>query len=330
MENKGERPVKNPLTRREFLAGATAAGLGVSAAISAEGEKPDEGFKTKLHKAIILGGVNAKDCDACKAAGFEGFECGAWSVKPADAEAGRKIAEKAGLRIHSVLRGWTSFNNAKGVDGDIASVETSLRAAAGYGADAVLLVPCRTGVGGPQAGEFEYEFDPKTCHVTAVVKGNNAKWADYIKAQNEATDTSKAAVEKLIPAAEKAGVVIALENVWNNLWSKPDLFAAFVRMFDSKWVQAYFDIGNHVKYAAPELWIAALGKLLAKCHVKDFKLSSDGHGGSFTAIREGSVNWPAVRKELDKVGYNGWMTIEDGRVSLKEQNDRLDLIIAGK
>jgi hexulose-6-phosphate isomerase len=330
MDDKGEQPVKNPLTRREFLAGATAAGLGVSAALSAEGEKPDEGFKTKLHKALILGGANEKECDALKAAGFDGFECGAWSVKPEDAEAGRKIAEKAGLRIHSVLRGWTNFNDPKSLQADLASVETALKAAAGFGADAVLLVPCRTGVGGPQAWEFDYQFDPKTCHVTAVVKGDNAKWADYIKAQNEATDASKAAVEKLIPAAEKAGVVIALENVWNNLWCKPDLAAAFVRMFDSKWVRAYFDIGNHVKYAAPELWIAALGKLLAKCHVKDFKLKADGHGGDFVDIRDGSVNWPAVRKALDDVGYNGWMTIEGGGCSMKEHSARLDLIIAGK
>ena len=42
------------------------------------------------------------------------------------------------------------------------------------------------------------------------------------------------------------------------------------------------------------------------------------------------VDWPAVREQLDAVGYNGWMTIEgSGGLSLEEKNRRLDLIIAG-
>ena len=322
------------ISRRDFLAGTAAAGMGVFAgAVDGAGaaEKAETGFKTTLRKALIMGGISEKTCAAWKKAGFEGIECGAWSVKPDAAEAGRKVAEKCGLKIQSVLRGWVNFNNPKSVKGDIASVATSLKAARGYGADAVLLVPCRTGGTMPQPWEFDYEFDEKTARVTRVAKGDNSKYADYIKAQNVATDSSRKALEKLIPAAEKTGVVIALENVWNNLWSKPDLFAAFVRSFKSKWVQAYFDIGNHVKYAPPEEWIRALGKTIAKLHVKDFKLNANGQGGRFVNIRNGSVNWPVVRKELDKVGYNGWMTIEgSGGLSLTERNKRLDLIIAGK
>ena len=96
-------------------------------------------------------------------------------------------------------------------------------------------------------------------------------------------------------------------------------------------MQCYYDIGNHVKYAMPEEWIRALGKLIVKIHVKDFQLNPDGHGGKFVDIRDGSVNWPATRKELDAIGYNGCMTIEgSGRLSLEERNTRLGLIIAGK
>ena len=65
--------------------------------------------------------------------------------------------------------------------------------------------------------------------------------------------------------------------------------------------------------------------------MKDFKLNANGQGGSFCNIREGSIDWPLVRKELDKIGYNGWMTIEgSGGLSLEERSKRLDLIIAGK
>jgi len=126
-------------------------------------------------------------------------------------------------------------------------------------------------------------------------------------------------------------VIIALENVWNNLWVKPALFAHFVASFKSPWVQAYFDIGNHVRYAPPEEWLRALGKLIVKLHVKDFTLDrSLPQGGKFVHPRDGSINWPAVRNEIEKIGYSGFMTIEDGGLSLEEFRKRLDLIIAGK
>jgi hexulose-6-phosphate isomerase len=210
-------------------------------------------------------------------------------------------------------------------------VATALRVCQGYGADALLLVPCR--IGGmpmPEAWDFDIRYDDKTGHLKQVVAGDNAPYARYIEAHDHAVDASREAVKKLIPTAEKTGVKIALENVWNNLWVKPDLFRHFVASFDSPWVQAYFDIGNHVKYAPPEDWIRSLGKLIVKCHVKDFKLNPNGHGGQFVHPRDGSINWPVVRQALNEVGYNGWMTIEDGGLSLEEFNRRLDLIVAGK
>jgi len=321
--------MKSDLTRRDFLAASAA----FSAGLMAAGPLAAAPFKTTLHKALI-GAADEKTFQGWKAAGFEGMEANKWNVTPAEAAQGRKIAEKLGMKIHSVLRGWTNFNSPDSgkVAGDVASVETALRAAGGYGADALLLVPCR--VGGmpmPEAWEFDIEFDEKTGHVTRVAKGDNSKYAEYIEAQNYATDSSRKAVEKLIPVAEEAGVIIALENVWNNLWVKPALFANFVASFDNPWVKCYYDVGNHVKYAMPEEWIRALGKLIVKIHIKDFKLNADGHGGKFVDIRDGSVDWPLVRKELDKSGYNGWMTIEgSGKLSLEERSKRLDLIIAGK
>jgi L-ribulose-5-phosphate 3-epimerase len=320
--------MKSPITRRDFLGATAAAGLTLTAA----GRLGAAPLKTTLHKALI-GSPDEKTLKSWKEGGFEGMEANKWSATPAEAAEGRKLAEKLGMRIHSVLRGWTNFNKEPGtVAKDIESVETALRAAQAYGADAVLLVPCR--VGGmpmPEAWEFDIEFDEKTGHVSRVVAGDNAPYREYIEAQNYATDASRKAVEKLIPVAEKTGVIIALENVWNNLWVKPAFFANFIASFKSPWVQCYFDIGNHVKYAMPEEWIRALGKLIVKLHVKDFKLNPDGRGGKFVDIRDGSVDWPLVRRELDKIGYNGWMTIEgSGGLSLDERSRRLDLIVAGK
>jgi hexulose-6-phosphate isomerase len=293
---------------------------------------PSQGaeWKTRLHKALI-GVPSEATLTKWKAAGFEGMESTDHGVSQEKAEAARKTAEKLGMRIHSVLYGWANFNKAASVDADIAAVEKALKACQGYGGEAVLLVPCRIGgMAMPDPWDFDIRFDEKTGHLKQVVGGDNSRYAAYMEAHNQAVDTSRAAVRRLIPTAEKTGVRIALENVWNNLWVKPDFFANFVGSFDSPWVRAYFDIGNHVKYAPSEQWIRALGKLIVKCHVKDFKLASNGHGGNFCNIRDGSVNWPAVRKALDEVGYNGWMTIEGGDLSLAEHSRRLDKIIAGE
>ncbi|NOZ20428.1 MAG: sugar phosphate isomerase/epimerase [Planctomycetes bacterium] len=317
------------IDRREFLAVA-AAGMAMGLSRTSYGQAP---FKHTLHKALI-GKPTEGYLTKIKEAGFEGVE--APIAAPAEAEKGRAIAEKLGMRIHSVLRGWAKFNSPKPeeVEGSIKTTEKALLAAQAYGADDILLVPCRIGGKGlamPQPWEFRIQFDEKTGHLTSVVEGDNSKYKDYIQAHDHATDTSKAAIERLIPIAEKAGVVIAVENVWNNLWVEPHLCANFVDSFQSKWVRAYFDIGNHVKYCPPEKWVKVLGKRIVRCHVKDFKLNDDGHGGKFVNIRDGSVNWPALRKALDDVGYAGWMTIEgSGKLSMEERSKRLDLILAGK
>jgi hexulose-6-phosphate isomerase len=267
-----------------------------------------------------------------KAAGFQGMESTAWDISVQEAAAARKTAESLGMKIHSILFGWGNLNGGDAaLAQDVAKMETALRTAQACGADTVLFVPCTiSGMPIPKPWEFDLRFDEKSSHLKQVVAGDNAKFEKYIEAHNHSVDASREGVKKMIPTAEKTGVVVAVENVWNNFCAKPDLAANFVASFDSPWVKAYFDIGNHVRYAPPQDWIRTLGKLLVKCHVKDFKLNPDGHGGNFCNIREGSVDWPAVRKALDDVGYNGWMTIEGGELSLEENSKRLDLILDGK
>ena len=301
------------LSRREFLAASAAAGAGLIAA----GRLDAAPFKTSLHKAMSIGDAKEDTLKALKDAGFEGVEIRAGKLTLEQAAAARAMAEKIGIRIHSLLGGGSP-------DG--------LRAAAACGADAVLHV-----AGGvrdapmPEPWEFDIEFDQTNGHLTRVVKGDNEKFKVYILAHNLSMDAVREYVKKLIPVAEETKVVIALENVWNNFCVKPAIFKWMVASFGSPWVKAYFDVGNHVKYLTPpEVWIREFGPLLAKVHIKDFKLSPDSHGGKFVHPRDGSVNWPAVRQAFDDAGYNGWLSIEDGGLPYPEFNKRLDLIIAGE
>jgi hexulose-6-phosphate isomerase len=306
-------------SRREFLA-ASAAGVGL-AAVGHAAEAP---FKTTLHKAVILHKVTEDGLKRVKDAGIEGVEADAVPVE--EAKKAREIAEKLGMRIHSVFLGGAA----------------GLRAGQAYGADALLLPP--GGVGAkpvPEPWEFDIEFDETNGHITRVVKGDNEKFKPYIEGHNRSMDSAREGIKKLIPLAEETKVVIALENVWNNWCVRPELYKWLVASFNSPWVKAYFDIGNHVKYGGilrgdkveiaymPEVWIRAFGPLLAKIHVKDYKLNPDGKGGNWAGIGQGSVNWPEVRKALDDVGYNGWLTDETG-LGWPELSKRLDLIIAGE
>jgi len=329
--------MKHDLTRRQFLSTSALITAGWAAHSSSAGpalaaaEAP-AGFKTKLHKALIVSRPTEDGLKKLKDAGFDGVESGI--IEPKEAEKCRAVAEQLGMRVHSVLRGWAEFNSLdkSKVDQSYATTEAALRAAQAFGADDILLVPCR--IGGmkmPRPWEFLIDFDQDTGHVLKVVNGDNAPYAEYIRAHNHAIDSSREMVKRLIPLAEKTGVVLALENVWNNLWVTPPIFKHFVASFQSPWVKAYFDIGNHVKYVPPEKWVLTLGDLLAKCHVKDFKLnpSDPSGGGQFVNIRDGSIRWPVLRSALDDVNYNGWMTIEGGDLSLEEHSKRLDLILAG-
>lgn len=318
------------MDRRTFIL-ASAAGIGALATGLRAGDAP--AWKTKLRKALIRGFPAPAELAALRRAGFDGIETTEWNAAPAAAEQARRTAEEHGLQYHAVLRGWCTFHNpdTAAVAAEVQSVERALETAARVGAGAVLLVPGRLDkLALPKPWEFDVEFDPDTALLRRVTRGDPAPHAAYIEAHNTATVKCREELRRLAPAAGKARVTIAVENVWNNLWVTPDHFAAFVRSVGSPWVQAYLDLGNHVKYAPTEQWVRALGPLITRCHVKDFKLNADGRDGTWADPPGGSVRWPEVRRELDRIGYNGWLTLEgSGHLALDEQARRLDRIIAG-
>ncbi len=309
-------------TRRDFM---TTTALGAGAAILssnfnrlgalASAAESGKSYKTELHNAFIVGKVTAEEMEKLASIGVEGVETTLWDVDVQEAREARKIAEAAGIKIHSVMRAWTNFNTDS-AEADVETVKKALRAAAAYGASSVLFVPCRIGNPGPAPWDFDIEFDPATCQVSKVCKGDNSDFAEYIKLQNEATDVTYKRMESIIPVAAYEGVTIGIENVWNNLWCSPKFFAAFVESFHNVWVKAYFDLGNHVKYAPTEDWLRALGKdAIVKLHIKDFLVNREKGGGDFVPIGKGSVDWVSVRNVIEEIGYDGFVTLESGGYS---------------
>lgn len=147
----------------------------------------------------------------------------------------------------------------------------------------------------------------------------------------EAYQRSQAEIRKLLPIAEKTGIKIAVENVWNNFLLSPLEAARYIDEFKHPMVGWHMDLGNVVRYGYPEQWIRTLGKRILKLHIKDYsrKLANDqGVWKGFDAeLGDGDVNWSAVNKALKEIGYHGWGSAEvngGDRVRLKEVKDRMD------
>lgn len=147
----------------------------------------------------------------------------------------------------------------------------------------------------------------------------------------EAYHRSQVEIKKLLPLAEKTGIKIAVENVWNNFLLSPLEAAHYIDEFKHPMVGWHMDLGNVVRYGYPEQWIRTLGKRILKLHIKDYsrKLANEqGVWKGFDAeLGDGDVNWSAVNKALKEVGYRGWGSAEvngGDRVRLKEVKERMD------
>ena len=283
------------MNRRQFLAATTAAG--VAAAAPAVGAKiPHLKKALKFSMISLKGGTTREKFDLAKKFGFEGVEID--SPSGVNKLAAVRASADTGVKIHGVIDNnhWNyplSSPDEKVRAEGLAALEGALEDAKAYGADTVLLVP----------GVVNKDVTYEQC------------W-----------DRSRAEVKKAIPVAEKCGVKIAIECVWNNFITKPEQMVEYVDSFKSPWVGSYFDCSNMVKFGVPSAdWIRALGKRMLKF---DFKGYSKAKG--WVGIGEGDEDWPDILKACAEVGYSTWATAELGSCGEKELADtsaRIDKIL---
>jgi hexulose-6-phosphate isomerase len=286
------------IDRRSFL---KASGAVMAGAVMAEPAAPAPAESSgRWKKAFMLGGLtddNIRDrFKLLKEAGFEGVEI----LSPNDLKRENvlRARDETGLIIHGVSgsKHWKdtlSDPDPAVVERGLAAIRQELADCQAYGGTTVLLVP-------------------------AVV----TKTVGY----RDAYQRSQAAIRKVLPDAEEHKVKIAIEEVWNKFLLSPPEFARYIDEFHSPWVGAYFDVGNVVEYGYPEQWIRELGQRILKIHIKEYAKKNRFE----YALGEGEIDWPAVRRALVDVGYDGWITAEVGFGDLEAMKDvvrRMDKIL---
>ena len=227
--------------------------------------------------------------------GFEAIELGIASqgvlthnTTQAECEEIVREAEKHGLEISGVASGesWTTSPTAN--DEDVRKkiinfTQKALQVTNWLGSDAYLFVP----------GAVEVFFLPET------------EVIPYDVCYQRASE----AISQLVPVAEKLGVAIAVENVWNKFLLSPLEMREFIDNFNTSQVGVYFDVGNVLLTGYPDQWIRILGSRIKRVHIKDFKRSV-GTADGFVDLLEGDVDFEAVKQALSEINYDGYVTAE--------------------
>jgi L-ribulose-5-phosphate 3-epimerase len=235
--------------------------------------------------------------DALKTAKAEGFQAIELCIAPdgvlstqttqAECEKIRQLADKIGVKVETLAAGITWGSNPTSNDAatrkrSIELHSASLQRAAWLGVETMLFVP----------GVVKSPISPD------VIR--------YDHAVNRCREACKA----LLDTAEKVGVNLGIENVWNGMFYSPLEFAQFVDDLGSKRAVIYFDAGNVLGYHQhPPFWIELLGKRINRVHIKDFK-QSIGTLAGFCDLLAGDVPWKETMAALRAIGYTKTIVAE--------------------
>jgi len=286
------------MNRRHFLAATAAAPLAAA------------GARLPIRKSILYSMLPPKltpleRLTMAREVGFEEVEVGTVADQKLVEEL-KRASDESKVRIHSVMNQahWKfplSSADPAVVAESLSGLERSLRNAAFWGADTVLLVPA--------------VVDAKTSY-------------------RDAWTRSQERIRKMIPLAQELKVIIAIEEVWNKFLLSPIEFARYVDEFNSPWVRAYFDVGNVLIWGFPQDWVRTLGGRIVKLHLKDFRFQPDPttrkRTADFVNLRDGEIDWKEIYNALAEIGYKGSATVElsgGDKEYLADVSRRVDLIL---
>jgi sugar phosphate isomerase/epimerase len=129
------------------------------------------------------------------------------------------------------------------------------------------------------------------------VKGDEPPIAGHT--EDEAIQWCVAAIEACLPAAEKAGVVLALENHWG-LTTRPETLLRIFKSIPSPWLGINLDTGNFPgePYAGIEMLAPHAVIVQAKTYYG---------GGEWYTL---DLDYPRIAGLLRQAGFHGYVSLE--------------------
>jgi sugar phosphate isomerase/epimerase len=106
-------------------------------------------------------------------------------------------------------------------------------------------------------------------------------------------------IEKCLPAAEKCGVLLALENHWG-LGRTPEGLLRIVKAVDSPWLQILMDTGNFLEDPYEKLEMIA-------SHTVFVQAKTYYGGGIFYTL---DLDYDRIARVLNKHSYRGYISLE--------------------
>jgi len=262
------------------------------------------GYDVVMQKCIsqwsIRGGDGSRDpaelMDEAKAVGFDGIELAigpSGFLTPLSSESEcqkiRELASQRSLALQTLASGMSWANSPTHRDADVrkrgvALHHDALLRAKWLGCQAMLFVP----------GAVKIPWD-----------------SNYLPVPyDQAMIWAKDAIQRLAEVAERVGVDVAVENVWNGLFYSPLEFAQLIDDIGSSRVGIYFDVGNVLGlHQHPPDWVRILGPRIKRIHIKDFK-TSVGNLSGFCDLLAGDVPWPETMSALREIGYDKTVVAE--------------------
>jgi len=120
------------------------------------------------------------------------------------------------------------------------------------------------------------------------------------------------AYDQFVPAADRAGVAIAVEGVWGHLCHDYFTARALIDHYEQDCLGVNFDPSHDVLYGNTDTgWLVRQwGPAIKHCHLKDAVGVPASGKFLFPFLGEGNVDWPGFFGALDQISYDGFCSVE--------------------
>ncbi len=178
-----------------------------------------------------------------------------------------------------------------------------------------------------------------------VLSGQRRKDITREEGMNYVVDS----INACIPTAEKLGITLIIENHYkDDFWTEPefaqmmDVFVELVSRIDSKSFGVNYDPSNVI--AAGEEPLELLEKIkhrvvtmhasdryLANGTIEDLRKAEGGSAGYVSFFKHGVIgkglnDYDAIFKTLREVGFDSWISIEDGVDGMDQMHESADFL----